>query len=363
MPKVFVPVVGQDDNLGDSVLRRGLLRALRNSGAEMHVYVGTNSSDYCSALGLHPSDVLYSEWDKWFRALRQAAWRERHTSVALNAGESRVQKNHSYIGLRYLLAIALVRLRRGAAIQTGVGLRLPIANGPQLARFALRLASLVTWRDPESMAAMRVGTVAPDWGFYAQEVQPSVPGEARPYLAISLRGDRPAPSDDWIAAVHGLAEQEGLIPLLVVQVKRDADRAEELRERLGPAAQVDLWATGTHEDREREVRDIYRHSRAVVSDRLHVLILAMTEGAAPIGFTPGAVEKVQRTLRPVGYDTSCFSVVGADPADIVPRLRALIAPVEKVLSDAQSAHDRLEKLGNEAGALITAHPGSPSTRD
>lgn len=361
MPKVFVPVVGQDDNLGDSVLRRGLLRALRSSGAEMHVYVGTNSADYCSALGLDSTDVLYSGWDEWFRALVKASWREGHTSIALNAGESRVQKKHSYIGLRYLLAIALVRLRRGAALQTGVGLRLPVATGPQLARIALRLASLVTWRDPESMAAMKVGTVAPDWGFYAQEVQPSHLDGTRPYLAISIRGDRPAPSDDWVNAVKGLAAEEGLIPLIVVQVKRDADRAEELKERLGPTAQVDTWATGTHQDREREVRDIYRRSRAAVSDRLHVLILAMTEGAAPIGFTPGAVEKVQRTLLPVGYDTSCFSVVGADPVDTVSRLRKLIVPGEKVLGDAQTAHDHLQTLSDEAGALITAQPGRAST--
>lgn len=358
MPKVFVPVVGQDDNLGDSVLRRGLLRALRRANAEMHIYVGSNSADYCSALGLDPSDVLYTKWDEWFRALIKASWRERHASIVLNAGESRVQKKHSYIGPKYLLAIALTRLRRGAAIQTGVGLRSPIASGPQLARLALRLASLVTWRDPESAAAMKVGAVAPDWGFYAQEVQESRPDETRPFLAISLRGDRPAPSEAWVDAVRELAVEAGLTPLMVVQVKRDTDRANELQQRLGSDAQVNLWSEGTHEDREREVREIYRGSRAVVSDRLHVLILAITEGASPIGFTPGAVEKVQRSLEPVGYGISCFSAGDASPAENVTRLKASIVPADDVLNHAQAAYDRLEKLANQATALIA--PGSPS---
>ena len=55
MTRVFCNPAGQRDNLGDSVLRRPYLAALREGG-DLHVLVG-DDADYASGLGITGVDT------------------------------------------------------------------------------------------------------------------------------------------------------------------------------------------------------------------------------------------------------------------------------------------------------------------
>ena len=55
--QVYASAVGQYDNLGDTVLRRGFLDGLRRVGP-LNVFVGKRDADYLSALGLGEADTL-----------------------------------------------------------------------------------------------------------------------------------------------------------------------------------------------------------------------------------------------------------------------------------------------------------------
>ncbi len=48
----------------------------------------------------------------------------------------------------------------------------------------------------------------------------------------------------------------------------------------------------THTEQEARVRALMRSARAVVSDRIHALIMGTTEGALPIGLIPSDDSKV-----------------------------------------------------------------------
>ncbi|MFE4498559.1 polysaccharide pyruvyl transferase family protein [Rhodococcus sp. NPDC056743] len=309
-PRVFVTSIGQEDNLGDSVLRRGLLDSLDRSHVEVHVLVGSNSTSYISALGLKSDDVIYESRRAWRRSLMLSAFRGK-CSLVFNAGEVRVDRAHSHLGRFQTIAVAIIRLRGGAAIHTGVGIRDPAEPRDFAARCVLRMCNLVTWRDGKSRDWSGIGQVLPDWAFALGPQKVATDNTdlslSRSFLAISMRGDRDFPSEDWFGAVRTILDENGLTPILVTQVVRDGDRSRAIARELGDGTKVVGWAGDTsHAVHETQVRDIYRNSTAVVSDRLHALVLGATEGAVPLPLTVGSSEKLRRTLAVVGLDGFCI---------------------------------------------------------
>ncbi|MET1017307.1 MAG: hypothetical protein ABWX76_10845, partial [Leifsonia flava] len=55
---IFVPGVGQYDNIGDIILRRQLIAWLKPLG-RLHVYVGASPEGYAESLGVGTDDVVY----------------------------------------------------------------------------------------------------------------------------------------------------------------------------------------------------------------------------------------------------------------------------------------------------------------
>ena len=148
-------------------------------------------------------------------------------------------------------------------------------------------------RDESSMAVVVNQALMPDWAFaLGTEVDDWAAPSDRSLITAVLRGDRGKPSDDWLAWFKALSAELGLIPAIVVQVRRDYLRAQELSSMFG--TEYLAWFVDDHSEHEATVRGVYGRSAVVVSDRLHALIFGATEGAVPLGWVESSGGKVRR---------------------------------------------------------------------
>jgi polysaccharide pyruvyl transferase WcaK-like protein len=341
--EVFVNPAGQRDNLGDSVLRRPYLEALRALG-RLHVLVGADP-DYASGLGLVESDVLYTSRGVWLRKATIAALRSR-AHFAVNAGEVVGTRREAVRSIWQVMLATIVRMRGGRVVLAGVSVRPgTLTTATHLRRLA-RISSVATWRDAPTCQSVGTGRVTPDWAFGLTSEVSAPPLAGREYVAVTLRGDRPPPDPTWLANVRQFAATRNVKIVVVVQVRRDHGRAIELAEALG--AEVRAWPAGSsHRDQEELVRSTYRQCVAVVSDRIHALIIGFTEGAVPIGTSTSSPEKIFRTFAAV-------TEAPVAPKKGLPDLERwnLLAESGEALSDDLStARSRLADLSSEVAGL------------
>ncbi|MBD8518355.1 polysaccharide pyruvyl transferase family protein [Plantibacter sp. CFBP 8804] len=345
---MFVSATGQDDNIGDSVLRRAHLDFLRSFGS-LHVLVGANSQDYISGLGLSAEDVQYSSPAGWRRSAAMSMLRRR-TALAFNCGEIRLDSAYLKTYLGHLPLVLLSRLHGGYSLHLGYGVRQSAYRWRRTIGMMLRLTRLSSWRDSSSARLMRVGSVTPDWAFSTgQSAQQLDKGRlnSRNYLSLSMRGDRDFPPPNWFDSVLALAQVLDLEIVVVPQVRRDNRHNRELSERLG--ARFVPWEMENHTVRETTVRALYASSSVVVSDRLHALIIGATEGAAPVGLTVGSPEKLHRTLAVVGLQDLCFAADSMDTAQL-DRAVTLVRSTPQY-SAVASARAQLSTCADEVGRL------------
>lgn len=304
MNSILASAVGQYDNVGDTVLRRGFLDHLRRLG-DLRVYVGDKTDDYVSGLGLQSGDVAVRDGREW----RAAVSRQLSTGgglYAFDTGETEVQAPFAKRYAKIAPLLAVNKARGGMAVQLGVGVRestpwrTPISG-------VLRLCDEVSWRDEASRRIMGLGSVTPDWAFALGSTDALLfdAQRPRPRLAIAYRqglshAAREKPSDAWVDAVRRIAVSLSLQPVVVAQIERDGPLATELAERLGCEAVV--WLDDNHARQEERLRAVYRDSALVLSDRLHAVVIAATEGAVPIALSAGPMDKTTRTLEGAGIE-------------------------------------------------------------
>jgi hypothetical protein len=290
---IFVPAIGQYDNIGDVLLRRPLLDALRPLGP-LHVYLGDAPDGYLDALELDAQDVTYRSYLRWSLALLAAA-SARHAHYVFKPGEIQLtvvgMKEH--IGM--LPALIAVRLSGGRVLRLGAGARGPGRWGGMLIRPSIALSHLTIWRDDRTGRWLRRGDVMPDLAFAATGARQPKP---RTHLTVSMRGDRPEPDSAFLDVVRSLAAQRHLEISTATQVGRDDDRSAWLADHL-PAASSRWDGTG-HERQEAILHDLYSRSQIVVSDRLHVLIAAAIDGAIPLALLTSPSDKIDRHFRAAG---------------------------------------------------------------
>ncbi|MFK4834572.1 hypothetical protein ACI3KY_02460 [Microbacterium sp. ZW T2_14] len=313
---MYAWITGERTNIGDSLLRRPYVAAIRQIGA-LDLWINRSTPDFLSGLGVEPSDRLTPGFARWYGGVIRSALR-RKTFLVLNAGEFRAHP--ARVGLLCaLLALSLmVRIRGGATVWVGVSVP---PSGNRLLRIPVRWAGqhleYVRWRDVESPRWIVDRPVAPDWAFAEGSPIQLWPSGGRELCAFVLRGDRDLPSAEWIEWARTLSADHGLRPVVVVQVRQDADRAARLAAALGGEV-IDWREDSSHAEHESRIREIYRRSLLVVGDRLHGLIIGATEGSVPLGWVESSGGKIRRHFDAVGLD---FAGVfeGADATDL-PRL-------------------------------------------
>lgn len=321
-----------------------MLAAAGDEVSQRHVLVGHHDAGYQAALGLRSDDVVYATRKSWQLQAVKSAILGRIGFVS-NAGEIQMNTRRIRISWADLVLVGLVRLRGGAAIQTGFGIRDTQGKSPLVVRALARLCTFTVWRDAPSRDLVGIGEVEPDWAFaLGQEAKALIDDQGRPrdLLAVTMRGDRDSPPQPWLDAVRGVAEQHGLDIVVVTQVGRDRQRSEELAELLG--GQVRPWLGDNHLDQENNVREVYRESAAVISDRLHALILGLTEGAVPIGLTVGPTEKISRTFEGAGLKGVAVSIADTTVAGAIEFSTAQLARRELTLEQLGAAQTRLGEL-------------------
>ncbi|MGO2748732.1 MAG: polysaccharide pyruvyl transferase family protein [Pseudoclavibacter sp.] len=317
--RTFFWVEGQEHNLGDSVLRRGMFNAVRTT-EPLHVYVGGCGPEYLSNFTFEIDDVLYRSLTKWYlAALRSSLARETH--LFMSAGEAIADRRSIPMRAANTLVAVSSSLRRGGVYQAGVGLRRPKGRFIFPLKVNARAARFVSWRDSWSRDQVGIGSVTPDWavleGSSDDELRARSTGDR---LTVALRGDKLWPTAAWRTSLGSVAEALGLRLTFVSQVEVDNGLAQSLAEEFD--GDLVLWSGGDHESLEQELRSLYAESRFVVSDRLHALILALTEGAIPVASGAQEPEKCIRTLHALDVDGIAIDM-GAPNNDVVSSFEAL----------------------------------------
>ncbi len=365
--EVFVPAVGAYDNIGDIVLRRQLLRWLAPLG-NLHVYLGRSPNDYDEGLRIPDQSRTYKSFASFSRAaLTQPAGRS--LVYAFKPGEIQMTLVGTKEHLGVLPILLGIRARGGVVIRVGSGAR-SFSTLPKVAfQPSLLLSDLIYWRDVETTAYIGRGKVMPDLAFGEggfdvgdSQVGSSCDGADRDLITITMRGDRSFPTPAWLTAVRETAKSAGKILLVTSQVKQDDTRCDDLARALG--AESRPWGATSHLRQEMEVRELYRRSSAVVSDRLHALIMGVTEGAVPVAPLTERSQKIDRHFRSVGLrnvsldaseksarDIGLLLATSLQRSDVVATLARARTELDAVRAE---VHDLVER--GRAGLSSTKRP-------
>lgn len=339
--RVYAFLGGQHENIGDIVLRRAMVQELAPM-AKLHVYVGGAPADYVRGLDLPPDAVLYRNFVKWTTAATAATLRCDGTGIVLNAGEVSCSRHDGMWHLALLPAVALGRLLRGPSFRVGVGARDRSGLWQWPIWLAGRLCKTVVWRDARSRDMYGYGTVGPDWAF--RDVWAGPADGPRPYVALSFRGDRPRPSGMDTGTIAQWCRQQGWEPIVVSQVRRDTEANAIMANAIG-CAHVAFPLQASAQEVELAVREVYARSVAILSDRLHALILAGSCGAAPCGIVSYEDNKLDRTLSAAGMQSAVFTL-GAKPGhDLKSWLSSRLCRRHEVLREMESAALRVAEVG------------------
>ncbi|KZX22069.1 glycosyltransferase family 4 protein [Rathayibacter tanaceti] len=366
---IFAVGRGQYENIGDIILRRQLLDWLRDCGP-LHVYVGHSPWGYDDGLRLGPDDVVYRSLVRWYAALAREAIAGRAHSV-FKPGEIQLTLIGMKEHLVMLPGIALVRLGGGRVVRAGVGAR-NFAPLPRAIMWpSMALSNYTRWRDDRTAAYMRVGAAMPDLGYGEGASDDELrafaaqPDEERRVLVLSLREDhevdaRPYPEEEWLAAVKGYAEREALDIVVVTQVAVDAERSRRLAADLD-ADILDWDPAHTHDQHEILLRELYRRTRLALSDRLHVIIMAFTEGAAPVSLQMDASTKSSRHFETIGIHGVTVDMSRTEPERGIETITAVAARRSDLLEKLLVARGRLRGVRDDIQALLAVPARSTPT--
>jgi len=343
---IFVPVVGQFTNVGDAMHRRELLSWLKEVGT-LHVYVGSAPKVFVDALDLPNTAKIYTNLFGWLWKLMWSPFGKTH--FVFNPGEITV-------GVKRLLFECLllpfewgVKMKRGKVLRVGIAaVSNAVINYRSLWRFVLKQSDKIYWRTNDSKKMFGFGEVIPDLAFFTPKFKPGT--DKRNILVVSMRGDRPEPGSNWIAAVKEFAIRKNFQIAIVSQVRMDNDRGSYLAEQFG--ATTYLWDDKVgHVEQEKIVREVYRKTQLVISDRLHVLIAAITDGALPSVILTRPSDKIKDHFDVVEIEG--ISSMSDVEKDLVDFLNNQLVREKEIYSKVRDAQYRLGIAKKEIISILS----------
>lgn len=349
--RTFVSLTGPAGNIGDALIRRGTLDWAHATSDELVAYVGEAPDVWLRQLRVPPGTrVLRSKRSvaKWLWLLATAP---RHPVLVFEAGEVPLDRGNALREAVFLAETLIVRLKGGVVVRPSRGIRAPTNPSLWLHARAARLSQFALWRDEASAAVAGGGRLAPDIGFGAG-IRPGREWRERDELIVSLRGTRPRPDDAWLSAVRATADDLGLRIRTVVQVREDEPRSRELAEALDGT--FEPWGDTDALTQEARLRERYEGARLVISDRMHVLILAALSGAAPAEVVPHPTEKIAAAFDTIGLHGLSLDAATSDPAGIGRFLRSQLDRRDEAIARVRDADRQLTEIAAEIRAAIEA---------
>lgn len=349
--RTFVSLTGPAGNIGDALIRRGTLDWARGTSDELVAYTGGAPDVWLQQLGV-PSGtrVLRSKRSvgRWLWLLATAP---RRPVLVFEAGEVPLDRGNVVRELVFLAETLIVRVKRGVVVRPPRSVRAATRPAAWVHRLAARFSQVALWRDGASAKLMAGTQVAPDIGFGAG-IRDGRDWFERGELIVSLRGARPRPDDAWVRAVRALAEVEGLHIRTVVQVREDEQRSRELAEALG--GEFEPWADTDAVVQERVLRERYDGARLVISDRMHVLVLAALSGAVPAELVPHPTRKITEAFATIGLNDVTRDAASSDAGAMQQFLAHQLERRDEVRRLVVDAERRLTAIERDIRAMITA---------
>lgn len=342
--RVHASLLAQYENLGDLVLRREALDLLAD-GAPVDLLVADDTPGWWVDVVAAPAGPRsLGDGRTWSRRLLRA---RRGDVLVYAAGAFPLARRQAPREVVQLALAVLLRLRGVRVVRLPRSVRGEYSRlTGAVYRLACRVAGPARWRDRRSLALVGAGRLVPDLALRRGPTWED--GVPRPLLVVSMRGDRPEESGEaLLALVRRLATARDLTPVVVSQVQFDDAAALSLAERLG--AKVLTWEPADAEAGEKRLGDLYAQASIVVSNRLHVIMLAASRGALPVCPDPGPNPKVVGACEAAGI--TAWSAADADRLALEP-------------TDPDILRDRLrQELGTAAERLATEFDDVPSCRD
>lgn len=336
--RTFVSLTGPAGNIGDALIRRETLRWATDTSDELIAYVGDAPDVWLRQLGLPDGTVVLRSKRSVPRWLWLLATAPRHPVLMFEAGEIPLDRGNGLRELVFLAETLIVRAKGGVVVRPPRGIRAPSQPALAIHRAAARLSQVALWRDGLTIARARWGALAPDIGFSAG-VRVGRAWDERTEMLVSLRGARPLPDAAWIRAVRDAAQAAGLTIRTVVQVREDEERARELAKLLGST--FDAWGETDSVAQEERLRDRYDGAQLVISDRMHVLVLAALSGAIPVEFVPRPTAKITEAFAVIGLQGVSVDSATGDAA----RVSAALAPTpQRAAEVSERVHAAAETL-------------------
>lgn len=336
--EVFVILTGVSGNLGDAVIRRRVLEWSRGLG-QIHAYVGATTQGWVEQLQFTEEELVYpgSRRRQWMKKL---IFGRGQRVLVFDPGEVPLGVAHLKSELAFLGIVLAVRLRRGIVFRPprAVGEFNRLVGG--IYRLSARLSQITLWRERPSLQLMRVGTLVPDTAF----AEPSSSDDeiTRDAVLVSMRGKRAFPSQPWIDGIRAFAIESGLRVIVASQVDEDEVRSREIADACGTdLATYEFWGDNSDLVQELRVRELYKRCALVISDRLHVLILAAQAGAIPVELATSPKPKVRTHFDTVGFDNMSLDVADKDENEIFEFLRHQATRSDEIAGKLTIAREKL----------------------
>ncbi|MCG8317576.1 MAG: polysaccharide pyruvyl transferase family protein [Pseudomonadales bacterium] len=342
-PDIFLPLIGQYHNIGDIILRRPLAKWVEGEG-NLHIFTGNAPDSYTEGLQLHSDAKVYCSFSNWmFSGFVSSSMAK--TAYLFKPGEIQLSFSGMKEHVGVLPLVLWLKIFGGKAARIGSGSRNFSEFYRRLMLPSLLAASLSYWRDPKTSAFLGIGSTMPDLAFWEGASLADVSDDSlRDTLVVSMRGDRPLPGAAWVEAIKSFAKAHGLKIVVVTQVTIDAKATEQLA-RLFDCEQLN-WDGTDHYKQEVALRNLYRRSVVTVSDRLHVLIAAFTEGAMPAGLITDRSDKVERHFSAIKMSNISQSSVDTPDSQIPKFIDGVISQRDRYiqcLADARADLDCIRK--------------------
>uniref|UniRef100_A0A5Q5BFT2 Polysaccharide pyruvyl transferase family protein n=2 Tax=unclassified Mycobacterium TaxID=2642494 RepID=A0A5Q5BFT2_MYCSS len=336
-------IAAAEGNLGDLFIRRTVTRLVQAKGHEAVLYTGKMGKSYVDAFELPPNWVATPSPMRFLKMLAASCF-QRRAVIVMAPAPARLDAKISAVGKRLGVAL-LIALSSALGNHVAVMGR-AIRGSGFLAlcgeKLIARCSSLYIARDKQTvLIAGGRAQFKPDLGFAAISLRIKAESTLRPTRNIVALSLRYTPDTKTVRNFVSEMQSAGFKVVTVTQVQQDRALNDEIA-RVCQIEHIDWPESRSHLAQESLVVSVYNRSVAVVSDRLHALIIGGRYGAVPVIADRVEEDKLHATLDSLLMPQSVWLHGGRRPEGAQSKLDLTVRERERIASAFASAATSLE---------------------